>query len=70
MLWAIVITLPVHGIVVLSATFAGMAFDPPGSGWVTNQGYAWHILLPGVSSQPLDGLGTGDCASCPKSCAP
>jgi len=39
----------------------GIAFD---RSWDTPQGYAWHILVPVISTQPLSGSTIGDCASC------
>ncbi|HEU5326975.1 MAG TPA: S-layer homology domain-containing protein [Thermomicrobiales bacterium] len=43
----------------------GLAFNPPGGTWPITRGYAWHIMVPVVSSQPLDGLITGSsCPSC------
>jgi hypothetical protein len=43
----------------------GLAFNPPGGTWAITRGYAWHIMVPVSSSQPLDGLITGaPCPSC------
>jgi len=39
----------------------GLAFD---RSWDTPQGYAWHILVPVISTQPLSGSTIGDCPSC------